>query len=121
MGGKSSISYNFLGIMKVLQPRSHRAWQSNSFTIILMMGSKQSSIFLGIEASHFNFSSLACMRILVICLVKAIFIALALGLSASFCKNFITSVMLLLGIVLRKTKFLARYQDQLASEEVTDL
>src|SRR6266480_7906353 len=94
MGGKSSISYNFLGIMEVLQPKSHREWQSNSFTLILMMGSKQSSNFLGIEASHFNFSSLACIRTLVICLVKAIFIALALGFSASFCKNFITSVIL---------------------------
>src|SRR6266699_589429 len=94
MGGKSSISYNFLGIMEVLQPRSHRAWQSNSFTLILMMGSKQSSNFLGIEASRFNFSSLACMITLVICLVKTIFIALALGLSESFCKNFITSLML---------------------------
>src|SRR6266480_2514763 len=94
IGGKSSISYNFLGIMEVLQPRSHRALQSNSFTLILMMGSKQSYSFLGIEASHFNFSSLSCMRTLVICLVKAIFIALALGLSASFCKKFITSVML---------------------------
>src|SRR5215217_2419583 len=59
-----------------------------------MMGFQPSSNFLGIEASRFNFSSLICMRAFVICFVKAIFIALALGLLENFCKNLITSEIL---------------------------
>src|SRR4051812_354659 len=58
------------------------------------MGSQLSSNFLGIKASCFNFSSLICIMALVICFVKATFISLALGVSASFCKNLITSVTL---------------------------
>src|SRR5215213_640156 len=58
-----------------------------------MMGSQPSSNFLGIEVSSFSFSSLPFMRAFVICFVKAKFTALALGLLASFCKNFITSEM----------------------------
>src|SRR4051794_38430467 len=58
------------------------------------MGSQPSSNFLGIEASSFNFSSLICIMAFVICFVKATFISLVLGVSASFCKNFITSVTL---------------------------
>ena len=58
------------------------------------MGSQPSSNFFGIEASCFNFSSLTCMRAFVICFVKSILIALALGLLASFCKNMITSEIL---------------------------
>jgi hypothetical protein len=56
-----------------------------------MMGSQPSYNFLGIEDFRFNFSSLIFMRALVICLVKATFIGLALGVKASFCKNKITS------------------------------
>src|SRR3954452_23882210 len=78
---------------RVLQ-RSHKALQSNSSIFILIMGSQPSSNFLGIEASSFNFSSLICIMALVICFVKATFISLVLGVSASFCKNLITSVTL---------------------------
>ena len=53
-----------------------------------MMGSQPFSNFLGIEASCLSFSSLTCMRALVICFVKAMLIALALGLLASFCKKY---------------------------------
>src|SRR4051794_35854257 len=59
-----------------------------------MMGSQPSSNFLGIEASCFSFSSLICIMALVICFVKATFISLELGVSASLCKNFITSATL---------------------------
>src|SRR3954468_15174201 len=59
-----------------------------------MMGSQPSSNFLGIESSCFNFSSLICIMALVICFLKATFISLALGVSASLCKNLITSVTL---------------------------
>src|SRR3954468_14510237 len=59
-----------------------------------MMGSQLSSTFLGIEALCFNFSSLILMRESVMCLVKATFISLALGLLASFCRNIITSEIL---------------------------
>src|SRR4051812_38236440 len=58
------------------------------------MGSHLSSNFIGIEASCFNFSSLICIMALVICFVKATFISLALGVSARFCKNLVTSVTL---------------------------
>src|SRR4051794_13487960 len=79
---------------KILAPRSHKALQSNSPTFILIIGSQPSSNFLGMEASCFNFSSLICIMALVICFVKATFISLALGVSASLCKNLITSVTL---------------------------
>jgi hypothetical protein len=46
---------------------------------------------LGTEAFCFNFSSLIFVRALVICLVKATFKELALGVKASFCKNKMTS------------------------------
>src|SRR4051812_44167310 len=59
-----------------------------------MMGSQLSSTFLGIEALCFNFSSLILMRASVMCLVNPIFISLALGLLASFCRNIITSEIL---------------------------
>src|SRR3954468_11727654 len=83
-----------LGIIEILAPRSHKALQSNSYIFILIMGSQPSSNFLGIEASSFNFSSLICIIALVMCFVKATFISLVLGVSASFCKNLITSVIL---------------------------
>src|SRR3954468_21484670 len=71
---------------------SQEALRSKSFT--LMMGSQLSSTFLGIEALCFNFSSLILMRASVMCFVKYIFIALALGLLARFCRNIITSEIL---------------------------
>src|SRR3954466_4327870 len=61
---------------------------------MLIMGSKLSSTFLGIEALCFKFSSLILIRASVMCLVKATFISLALGLLASFCRNIITSEIL---------------------------
>jgi hypothetical protein len=78
-------------MIEILAHRSHKAWQSKPLTCISMMGSQPSSNFLAIEAFCFNFSSLIFMRALIICLVKAIFIGLALGVKASFCKNKITS------------------------------
>src|SRR3954471_22886113 len=61
---------------------------------MLIMGSRLSSTFLGIEALCFNFSSLILTRGSVICLLKATCISLALGLLASFCRNIITSEIL---------------------------
>src|SRR3954470_11183867 len=81
-------------MIETLEPRSHEALRSKSFTCILIMGSQLSSTFLGIEALCFNFSSLILIRAFVKCLVKATFIALALGLLASFCRNIITSEIL---------------------------
>src|SRR5215216_1613644 len=59
-----------------------------------MMGSQPYSCFLGIEALCFIFSFLIFMRASVMCFVKVMFIALALGLLASFCRNLITSEIL---------------------------
>src|SRR4051812_7060893 len=58
------------------------------------MGSQLSSTSLGIEALCFNFSSLILIRASVMCLVKATFISLALGLLESFGRNIITSEIL---------------------------
>src|SRR3954465_15044171 len=84
----------FLGIIETLEPRSHEALRSKSFTCILIMGSQLSSTFLGIEALCFSFSSLILTRASVMCLVKATCISLASGLLASFCRNIITSEIL---------------------------
>src|SRR3954465_1702891 len=84
----------FLGIIETLEPRSHEALRSKSFTCILIMGSQLSSTFLGIEALCFNFSSLILIRASVMCLVKATCISLASGLLASFCRNIMTSEIL---------------------------
>src|SRR3954470_18941236 len=81
-------------MIETLEPRSHEALRSKSFTCILMMGSQLSSTFLGIEDLCFNFSSLILIRASVMCLVKATFIALASGLLASFFRNIITSEIL---------------------------
>src|SRR3954466_14223211 len=67
----SSISYILLGITKVLAPTSQRARQEKLFNLILVIGSQPSSSFLGMEASTLSVSSLALMRALVICFVKA--------------------------------------------------
>src|SRR3954471_6534527 len=84
----------FLGIIEILEPRSHEALRSKSFTCILIMGSQLSSTFLGIEALCFSFFSLILTRASVMCLVKATCISLASGLLASFRKNIITSKIL---------------------------
>src|SRR3954463_12899861 len=81
-------------MIETLEPRSHEALRSKSFTCILIMGSQLSSTFLGIETLCFNFSSLILTRAYVMRLVKATCISLASGLLASFCKNRITSEIL---------------------------
>src|SRR3954462_12676894 len=70
-GFNSSISYILLGITEVLAPTSQRAKQEKLFNLILIIGSQPYSSFLGIEVSTLSFSSLALMRALVICSVKA--------------------------------------------------
>src|SRR3954470_24230996 len=70
-GFNSSISYIVLGITEVLAPTSQRAKQEKLFNLILIIGSQPSSSLLGMEASTRRFSSLALMRALVICSVKA--------------------------------------------------
>src|SRR3954462_4154896 len=70
-GFKSSMSYILLGITEVLAPTSQRAKQEKLFNLILIMGSQPSSSFLVMEAYTLSFTSLALMRALVICSVKA--------------------------------------------------
>src|SRR3954470_18428621 len=70
-GFDSSISYILLGITKVLAPTSQRANQEKLFNLILIIGSQPSSRFLGMEVYTLSFSSLALIRALVICSVKA--------------------------------------------------
>src|SRR3954465_4305003 len=88
---KSSISYILLGITEVLSPTSQRAKQEKLFNLILIIGSQLSSSFLGMEDSKLSFSSLALMRALVICSVKARFSALVWGSLDIFCSKLITS------------------------------
>src|SRR3954462_7126729 len=70
-GFNSSISYILLGITEVLAPTSQRAKQEKLLNLIFIIGSQPSSRFLGMESSNLGFSSLALMRALVICSVKA--------------------------------------------------
>src|SRR3954465_9687101 len=84
----------FLGIIETLEPRSHEALRSKSFTSILIMGSQLSSTFQGIEDLCFSFSYLILTRASVMCLVRETCISLASGLLASFCRNIITSEIL---------------------------
>src|SRR3954466_3239688 len=70
-GFNSSISYILLGISEVLAPTSQRAKQEKLFNLIFIIGSQQSSSFLGMEASSLSLSSLTLIRALVICSVKA--------------------------------------------------
>src|ERR1041385_8550433 len=70
-GFNSSISYILLGITEVLAPTSQRAKQEKLFNLILIIGSQPSSSFLGMEASTLSLSSLALMRALVKCSMKA--------------------------------------------------
>src|SRR3954466_2900486 len=90
-GFKPSISYILLGIMEALAPTSHKAKQEKLFNLILAIGSQPTSSFLGIETSSLNLSSLALIRALVICLVKAMLSELVCGSLAISCKNLITS------------------------------
>src|SRR4051812_21395385 len=85
------MSYILLGKTEALAPTSHKAKQEKLFNLILTVGSQPSSSFLGIETSSLIFSSLALIRALVICSVKAMLSELVWGSLAILCKNLITS------------------------------
>src|SRR3954471_12754397 len=88
------MSYILLGITEVLAPTSHKALQEKLFSLILTVGSQPSSSFLGMEASNLSFSSLALMRALVICSVKARLSVLVCGSLDILCKKVTTSEIL---------------------------
>src|SRR3954464_3917354 len=90
-GFKSSISYILLGITEVLAPTSQRAKQEKLFNLIFIIGSQPSSSFLGMEASSLSLSSLALIRALVMCSVKARFSVLVWGSLDILCRKPITS------------------------------
>src|SRR4051812_30188812 len=90
-GFNSNISYILLGITEVLAPTSQRAKQENLFNLILIIGYQPYSRFLGMEASNLSFSSIALMRALVICSVKAMFSVLVWGSLDILCSKPITS------------------------------
>src|SRR3954471_18231223 len=90
-GFNSSISYILLGKTEALAPTSHKAKQEKLFNLILTIGSQPSSSFIGIETSILSFSSLALIRALVICSVKAMLSELVWGSLAILCKNLMTS------------------------------
>src|SRR3954465_9050382 len=88
------MSYILLGITDVLAPTSHKVLQEKLFSLILIVGSQPSSSFLGMEASNLSFSSLALMRALVICSVKARLSVLVWGSLDILCKKVTTSEIL---------------------------
>src|SRR3954467_9162486 len=88
------MSYILLGITEALAPTSHKALQEKLFNLILIIGSQPSSRFLGMEASTLSFSSLALMRALVICSVKARLSVLVRGSLAILCRKVTTSEIL---------------------------
>src|SRR4051812_3485508 len=90
-GFNSSISYILLGITEVLAPTSQRAKQEKLFYLILIIGYQLSSSFLDMEDSNLSFSSLALIRALVICSVKARFSVLVWGSLDILCRKPITS------------------------------
>src|SRR3954467_3953833 len=90
-GFNSRISYILLGITEVLAQTSQRAKQEKLFNLIFIIGSQPSSSFLGMEASNLCFSSLALMRELVICSVKARLSVLVWGSLDILCRKPITS------------------------------
>src|ERR1041385_3070899 len=90
-GFNSNISNILLGITEVLAPTSHKAYQEKLFNLILIIGSQPLSSFLGMEASTLRFTSLALMRSLVICSVKARFSVLVWGSLDILCSKLITS------------------------------
>src|SRR3954470_18185868 len=89
-GFNSNISYILLGITDVLAPTSQREKQEKLFNLILIIGSQPSSSFLGMEASNLSLSSLALMRALVICSMKARFSVLVWGSLDILCRKPIT-------------------------------
>src|ERR1043165_8778597 len=90
-GFNSSISYILLGITEVLAPTSQRAKQEKLFNLIFIIGPQTSSCFLGMEASNLSFSSLALMRALVICSMKARLSVLVWGSLDILCRKAITA------------------------------
>src|SRR3954471_2608192 len=90
-GFNSSISYVLLGITKVLAPTSQRAKQEKLFNLILIIGSRPSYIFLGMDAYTLSFSSLTLIRALVIYSVKARLRVLVWGSLGILCRKPITS------------------------------
>src|SRR4051812_13051886 len=90
-GFNSSISYILLGITEVLAPTSQRSKEEKLFNLILIIGYQPSSSFLGMEASTLSFSSLALMRALVICSMKARLSVLVWGSLEILCRKPITS------------------------------
>src|SRR3954467_2492777 len=89
-GFNSSISYILMGITEVLAPTSQRAKQEKLFNLVFIIGSKPSSCFLGMEAYNISLSSLALMRTLVICSVKARLNVLVWGSLDILCRKPIT-------------------------------
>src|SRR4051812_37700478 len=85
------MSYILLGITEALATTSHKALQEKLFSLILIVGSQKSSSFLGMETSNLSFSSLALMRALVICSIKAMFSVLGWVSLAIHCRKPITS------------------------------
>src|SRR3954469_422178 len=85
------ISYILFVKTEALAPTSNKAKQDKLFHLILTIGSQPSSSFLGIEVSNLSFSSLAFIRALVICSVKAMLSVLVWGSVAILCKKVITS------------------------------
>src|SRR4051812_6077281 len=90
-GFNSSITYILLGIIEVLAPTSQRAKQEKLFNLIFIIGSQPSSSFLGMEASNLSLSSLALMRALVICSMKAILSVLVWGSLDILCRKPVNS------------------------------
>src|SRR3954464_10266332 len=78
---------HFLGITEVLAPTSQRAKQEKLFNLIFIIGSQPSSSFLGMESSNLSFSSLALIRALVICSVKARLSVLVWGSLDILCRK----------------------------------
>src|SRR6187399_451845 len=93
-GFNLSISYSLLGIIEVLATISHKAKHEKLFILILIIGSQPSSSFLGKEASTRSFSSLALIRALVTCSVKARLSVLVWGSLAIPCRKVTTSQIL---------------------------
>src|SRR3954469_6169542 len=83
-GFNSNISYILLGMIEVLAPTSHKAYQEKLFNLFFIIGSQPSSSFLGMEASILSLSSLALMRAFVMCSVKARLCVLVWGVSRHF-------------------------------------
>ena len=77
-----------MGTTEALAPTSHRAKQEKLFNLILTMGSQPSSSFIGLETSSLSLYSLALIRALVICSVKAMFSVLVCGVFSHSLQKF---------------------------------